>query len=177
LLSRAGRDFVVRLATTDAYPYRQVAESVATQLRQVGIEIRLEPQPAPVLVSKYLVGKQFQLALAAFDVGPDPDQYSLWHSGAPRDSLNFASPLVPRQALIDKDLEDGRSGIDRNARRPAYADFQDLMADAAPAIFLFEPRYTYVVSKRVRGMRTNPVIQPVDRFQYVTDWYVTTRGG
>ena len=176
LLSRAGHDFVVQLATTDAYPYRQVAESVASQLRQIGIEVQVQPQPAPVLVSKYLVGRQYQMALAAFDVGPDPDQYSLWHTGAPKDSLNFASQLVPRQALIDKDLEDGRSSQDRNTRRAAYTDFQDLMEDAAPAIFLFEPRYTYVVSRRVRGLHTNPAIQPVDRFEYVADWFVTTSG-
>jgi uncharacterized protein affecting Mg2+/Co2+ transport len=34
-----------------------------------------------------------------------------------------------------------------------------------------------VVSKRVRGLHTNPVIDPGDRFEYVSDWYVTTQVG
>jgi ABC-type transport system substrate-binding protein len=58
----------------------------------------------------------------------------------------------------------------------AYADFQDLMQDAAPAAFLFEPHYAYLVSNRVRGLRTSAVIEPVDRFQHVAEWYVVTRG-
>jgi hypothetical protein len=27
----------------------------------------------------------------------------------------------------------------------------------------------------VRGLRTNPVIAPVDRFQYAADWYVASK--
>ena len=146
---------------------------LAQQLKQVGIDVHVDRQPASQMVG-LLVGKHFQLALAAFDSGSDPDQYSLWHSGAPKDSLNFAG--MPRQALIDKDLEDGRSQSDRGQRMQAYTDFQQLMGDAAPAIFLYEPHYAYVVSKRVQGVRTNGVVEPVDRFQYVADWYVTTKG-
>jgi peptide/nickel transport system substrate-binding protein len=178
VLSKAGRPFQVGLVTADAYPYRPVAEAVRDQLRLIGVQVQIDPVPASVLVSKYLVGKQYQLALADFENGPDPDQSSLWHSGAPTDSLNFTSEdRLPKQALIDKDLEDGIAKSDVPARRLAYADFQDLMSDAAPAIFLFEPHYTYVVSRRVRGVHTNPVIEPVDRFEYVTDWYAATQGG
>ncbi|HSR23689.1 MAG TPA: ABC transporter substrate-binding protein, partial [Candidatus Eisenbacteria bacterium] len=178
VLSRNGRDFQVHLVTADAPPYKPVAESVRDQLRLIGVQVVIDPVPASVLVSKYLVGKQYQLALADFENGPDPDQSSLWHSGALADSLNFTSAdRLPKQALIDKDLEDGVAKTDLAARRTAYADFQDLMADAAPAIFLFEPHYTYVVSRRVRGVHTNPVIEPIDRFEYVADWYATTQNG
>jgi peptide/nickel transport system substrate-binding protein len=178
VLNKAGRDFQVRLVTADAYPYRPVAEAVRDQLRLVGVQVEIDPVPASVLVSKYLVGKQYQLALADFENGPDPDQSSLWHSGAIADSLNFTSAdRLPKQALIDKDLEDGVAKTDQASRRPSYADFQDLMVDAAPAIFLFEPHYTYVVSRRVRGVHTNPVVEPIDRFEYVTDWYATTQDG
>jgi peptide/nickel transport system substrate-binding protein len=177
VLSRQGRDFQVHLVTADAYPYRPVAEAVRDQLRIIGIQVVIDPVPASVLVSKYLLGKQYQLALADFENGSDPDQSSLWHSGAAADSLNFTSAdRLPKQAFIDKDLEDGVAKTDDAARRTAYADFQDLMSDAAPAIFLFEPHYTYVVSRRVRGVHTNKVIEPIDRFQYVTDWYATTQG-
>jgi peptide/nickel transport system substrate-binding protein len=184
VLEKGGRSFQVHLATTDAYPYKQVAESVQAQLRLIGVQVAIDPVPASVLVSKYLIGKQFQLALADFDIGSDPDQSQLWHSGAASDSLNFTSAdRLPRQALIDKDLEDGIGRVDNGAvktdpasRMVAYADFQDLMADAAPAIFLFEPHYTYVISKRVRGVHTNPVIDPTDRLEYVADWYATNEG-
>ena len=178
ILSRAGREFSVTLVTTDAYPFRQVAEEVSAQLRLIGVQVKLAPSvPASVLVSKYLIGRQYQMALTVLDGGADPDQSTFWHSGQSPDTINFAVDRLPRQALIDKDLEDGVANTDVTTRRSKYEDFQQLMSDAAPAIFLFEPHYTYVVSKRVRGLHTNPVIDPGDRFEYVSDWYVTTQVG
>ena len=58
---------------------------------------------------------------------------------------------------------------------PAYKG-QLQMADAAPAIFLYASRYEYAVSQRVHGVHMNNVIEPADRFQYVTQWYVNTGG-
>ncbi len=174
---RNGHDFSVSLVTADAYPYRQVAESISQQLAKVGVQVTIDAVSASVLVSRYLVGKHFQMALVAFDNGPDPDQFSLWHSSTAQDPLNFASALTPKQALIDKDLEDGRAATNRKTRKAAYSDFQDLMSDAAPAIFLYEPHYEYVVSSRVHGVHTDPVIEPTDRFRYVADWWVGVKQG
>jgi peptide/nickel transport system substrate-binding protein len=171
--NRAGKDFSINLVVAEAYPYQDVADMLAAQLRQVGVDVRIDREPASLMVG-LIVDKRYQLALAAFDNGSDPDQYTLWHSGAGPASLNFAG--MPRQALIDKDLEDGRSAADRSARMQAYEDFQKLIDDAAPAIFLYEPHYAYVVARRVQGVRVNAAIEPADRFQYVTDWYVTTKG-
>jgi peptide/nickel transport system substrate-binding protein len=156
-------------------PWGQVAQAVSAQLKKVGVDARVSSVSAAALVSRYVMPKQFQMALTVFDNGPDPDQYSLWHSGAPADTFNLGGYL-PRQALIDKDLEDGRASSDRKTRKEAYADFQILMAGAVPAIFLVSPHYAYLVATRVRGVRTNPVIEPVDRFQYVAGWSVNPSG-
>jgi peptide/nickel transport system substrate-binding protein len=171
--SRAGKDFTVNLVVAEAYPYQDVADLLSQQLRAIGVDVRLDREPASLMVG-LLVDKRYQMAMAAFDSGSDPDQYTLWHSGAAKSDLNFAG--MPRQALIDKDLEDGRAASDRGTRMLAYDDFQKLMGDAAPAIFLYEPHYAYVVARRVQGVRLNSVIDPADRFEYVADWYVTTKG-
>jgi peptide/nickel transport system substrate-binding protein len=175
LRSKDGKDFVVTVTTVDAFPYSEVAKELSNQLRQIGVELRIDPVPASVLLGR-LLQKQYQLALIGFELGPDPDQYSLWHSDAPKDALNFASPKLLRQALIDKDLEDARAVSDRKARVRLYDDFQSLIADAAPAIFLFQPHYAYVYGHRVHGVRSNPVIEPSDRFQYVSEWWVSKTG-
>jgi len=178
LLQKAGQVLSLSLVTADGYPYLQVADAVAQQLKRVGVEVKVEPVAASDLVSVYLQPKDYQLALAAFDNGPDPDQYSLWHSGAPAGSVNFASALNPDQDLIDKDLEDGRASPwnDRPNREAAYVDFQSLMSASAPAVFLFEPHYIYVVSRRIRGVTIDPVVDPSDRFAHVTSWYVSSAG-
>jgi peptide/nickel transport system substrate-binding protein len=172
--AKNGVPFRVDLVVADSYPNRQVAEAIARQILDVGVQVNVKALPASQLVQSWLLTHKYQMALVHFDVGPDPDQYSLWHSGAEAGTLNFA--YSRGWGLIDKDLEDGRSAVDPPARLAAYIDFQMLMSDLAPAIFLYAGRYDYAVSQRVHGVHMNKVVQPSDRFQYVTDWYVNTTG-
>jgi peptide/nickel transport system substrate-binding protein len=174
LRAKGAVEFKVQLVVAESYPNHQVADGVARQLLDLGIQVDVKAVPASQLLKDYLVHRKYQMALVAFDVGPDPDQYSLWHSGADAASLNFA--YARGWGLIDKDLEDGRAAVDPPARLAAYLDFQMLMADTAPAIFLYSGRYDYAVSQRVHGVHMNKAIEPSDRLQYVTDWYVNTTG-
>ncbi|HXC77329.1 MAG TPA: peptide ABC transporter substrate-binding protein [Candidatus Acidoferrum sp.] len=171
---KGGIPFKVSLVTAGSFPNRQVADAVAQQLLLVGVEADVVPVTSTALVQQYLIGRKYQMALVAIDVGPDPDQYSLWHSGADPNSLNFA--YQRGWGVIDQDLEVGRAAVDQSARLAAYIDFQMLIADAAPAIFLYAPHYDYAVSQRVHGVHLNNVIEPGDRLQYVTQWYVNTGG-
>jgi peptide/nickel transport system substrate-binding protein len=174
--SKGGVPFSLTVEALSLYPYLQVANAVSQQLRRLGVEVKVDPTPPSVLIGSRMVTKDYQMALVPFDMGADPDQFALWHTTTTSSAVNFASPPMPRQALIDKDLEDGRATPDPSARARSYADFQDLMSDAAPGIFLFTPHYAYVMSKRVRGVHTNDVIDSVDRLEYVSDWYVNTKG-
>src|SRR5258706_5172345 len=169
---KVGLPVSVTLVTTNTYPSQQVANAIAQQLHGVGIQVNVKPVSPSDLVGNYLLPHQYAMALVVFDVGPDPDLYSLWHSGADPGTLNFA--YAKGWGLIDKELEDGRAQVEQPARLAAYADFQALIADQAPAIFLYSAHYDYAVSQRVRGVHVNQVIEPGDRFQYVTDWYVNT---
>jgi peptide/nickel transport system substrate-binding protein len=173
--NKAGLALKVTLVVTNSYPNHQIADSVARQLSGIGMQVDVKAVAPPDLVQNYLLGRNYQMALVVFDVGPDPDLFSLWHSGADPGSLNFA--YLKGWGLIDKDLEDGRAAVEQPARLAAYADFQSLIADQAPAIFLYSAHYDYAVSNRVRGIHVNRVIEPEDRFQYVTDWYVNTAAG
>jgi len=166
--------FKVSLVAADSYPNQQIAAAIATQLAEIGVEVDVKPLPASKLLQDNLLTHNYQMALISIDVGPDPDQYSLWHSGIDPASLNFA--YSRGWGLIDKDLEDGRAAVDPASRLNAYIDFQMLMADAAPAIFIYASRYEYAVSQRVHGVHMNKAIEPYERFQYVTDWYVNTTG-
>ncbi|HET7339772.1 MAG TPA: peptide ABC transporter substrate-binding protein [Candidatus Dormibacteraeota bacterium] len=172
--SRKGVPFHVTLVAADSYPNVEIANSISQQLGDVGIQVDVKPVPASKLLQDYLLTHSYEMALISIDVGPDPDQYSLWHSGSDPGSLNFA--YSRGWGLIDKDLEDGRAAVDPQSRLAAYIDFQMLMADAAPAIFIYAARYEYAVSQRVHGVHMNSAIEPFDRFQYVTDWYVNTTG-
>jgi peptide/nickel transport system substrate-binding protein len=174
LRTNKGTPFKVTLVAANSFPNQQVAQEISDQLANLGIEVDVKTVGASELLSSYVLTHSYQMALISIDLGPDPDVYSLWHSGIDPSTLNFA--YSRGWGLIDKDLEDGRSAVDPAARLAAYIDFQMLMADAAPAIFLFASRYEYAISQRVHGVHTNKAIEPYERFEYVTDWYVNTTG-
>jgi peptide/nickel transport system substrate-binding protein len=132
--------------------------------------VQVNVVPVGELLTKFLGARTYQMALAHLDNGADPDQYSFWHSSQRDYPLNFSS--LPRQSFVDKDLEDGRAGPDREARRGSYADLQNLLVDATPALFLYEPHYEYAVSRRFAGIHMKPAIEPTERFQFVTDWFL-----
>jgi peptide/nickel transport system substrate-binding protein len=170
--NKQGQAFRVTLVVTNSFPNQQIAEAIKNQLSAIGVQVDIKAVAPLDLIQNYLIGRNYQMALVVFDVGPDPDLFTLWHSGAEPGTLNFA--YAHGWGLIDKDLEDGRAAVEQPARLAAYADFQALIADQAPAIFLYSAHYDYAVSQRVRGVHMNHVIEPEDRFQYVTDWYVNT---
>jgi peptide/nickel transport system substrate-binding protein len=172
--AKGGQSFKFELVVASPFPNKEVADAVARQLLEIGIEADVKAVSGADLVQKYLIGRNYQAALLAFDVGSDPDLNSVWHSGADSGALNFA--YTRGWGLIDKDLEDGRAAVDQQSRLAAYLDFQSQMADAAPGIFLYSPHYDYAISQRVHGVHMNSVIEPGDRFQYVTQWYVNTSG-
>jgi len=174
LRTKGAQSFKFELVAASKFPNREIADAVARQLLEIGIEADVKSVSASDLVQKYLIGRNYQAALVRLDVGSDPDLNSVWHSGAATGTLNFA--YSRGWGLIDKDLEDGLSSVEQPARLAAYLDFQAQIADQAPAIFLYSPRYDYAISQRVHGVRTNSVIEPEDRFQYVTQWYVNTSG-
>ena len=174
LRTNKGTPFKVTLVAANSYPNQQVAQEISAQLADLGIEVDVKAVGASELLSSYVLTHEYQMALISIDLGPDPDVYSLWHSGIDPSALNFA--YARGWGLIDKDLEDGRAAVDPAARLAAYIDFQMLMADAAPAIFLYASRYEYAISQRVHGVHTNKAIEPFERFEYVTYWYVNTTG-
>jgi peptide/nickel transport system substrate-binding protein len=140
----------------------------------VGIEAHVVPVSAAEMLRKYLKPRTFELALVAFDNGPDPDVFILWHSSAASGTgFNFVS--MRRNAFIDRDLEDGRTTFDRLARRAAYLDFQRLLADELPAVFLYSPRFNYAVDRRVQGIALQAAVEPYDRFGSIDRWHVATR--
>lgn len=91
------------------------------------------------------IPQNFQALLITQNVPSDPDQYSLWHS-TQKNGTNISRVASPR---IDKDLEDGRKITDPETRKQKYQDFQRVLLDQAPAIFLYFPKYEVVYMKKV----------------------------
>lgn len=77
--------------------------------------------------------EDFDTILAYASIPKDPDQYAFWHS---TQSTNVTKINNPK---IDKLLEEGRQIFDVQKRKELYLEFQKILVEETPAIFLTNP--------------------------------------
>ncbi len=82
----------------------------------------------------------FEAVLAFAAIPQDPDQYEFWHSTQTNNITQINDPK------IDKLLEEGRQTFDIQKRKEIYLEFQKILLEESPAIFLSYP-VTYNVDR------------------------------
>lgn len=132
-----GKDEQIVLTATSSL--ETVGEKVVESWNNLGLNTVLRVESG--------IPQNFQALLITQNIPTDPDQYSLWHS-TQKGGTNISRIASPR---IDKDLEDGRKITDPETRKQKYQDFQRILLDQAPAIFLYFPKYEVVYMKKVEG--------------------------
>ena len=125
-------NLTVSIVTTPAL--LSVAEAIAKDWAEVGVTGNVQVSSG--------VPTEYQTLLAIFDVGEDPDQYSIWHST--QTSTNISRYQSPR---IDKLLEDGRVELNIEERKKIYLDFQRFLVEDSPAAFLYHPT-NYTIKRK-----------------------------
>ena len=105
--------------------------------------------------------------------GAELDLYPFWHSSQKIDpGLNLA---VYDNKDADKLLKEARETLDKSVKQKKYEQLQDIIINDSPAIFLYSPDYIYWVSKKVRGIDTEKIVDPAKRFSNVTNWFIKTK--
>ncbi len=117
------------------YDYLNTANIVDKRLKDVGLS-------TTVSLSNLDQPEKFDLLLAYWQIPKDPDQYFFWHSLQTQSNL-----LGYKNVRVDKLLEDGRGTLRVSARKSFYLQFQKIIADDLPAIFLYYP-YTYTIQRK-----------------------------
>ena len=103
----------------------------------------------------------------------DPDPFTLWHSSQKRDpGLNLT---LYGSKETDTLLEDARKTLNPSERIKKYQDFQKLIVEEMPALFLYSPYYLYAHTKKINGFENKIIATPSDRFFNIEHWYIDTR--
>lgn len=150
-----------------------MAQTIAQQLAR--IHIRVEVQPASsAAVSQALTSRQFSAAVFGGNYpNGDPDCLDVWLSTQASTGLNFTGISDP---AIDTALLNARGTSDVEKRRQYYAQFQHEFATQVPAVVLYYPRFLFVASSALRGVKPEPVVDPSDRFLQISSWYLAGAG-
>ena len=128
------------LIISTPFDLSEVAEFVSRSLRDVGVANSVK------LISSAQDMSAFDVMLLPWNIGTDPDQYFFWHSSQIGPGKGNISQY--KNVKIDKLLEDGRIKSSVEERRKLYWDFQKIITDDTPAVFLYIP-YKYHIQKKV----------------------------
>ena len=159
--------------TTSTWPeLAEVAKQIKDQWLEIGVDVQIEMLPTPEL-QQTIKERDYQILLFGEILNLDPDPFSLWHSSQKKDpGLNLA--LYDNKSA-DTLLEDARKTIAPTERMKKYQEFQNLIIEDIPAIFLYSPYYLYAHSKKLKGVENKIIAMPSDRLLNIEKWYVETK--
>ncbi len=179
---RAGPDGVRRNGTqtlaftlsTNNDPVRvAAANEVSKRWQAIGVQVNVQAGGTTALVRDLLEPRSYEAALFSYHTDLDPDPYPAWDSTQTgTGSRNIGSVADPR---FDKLLEQARLNASPVQRTDLYRQFQELFAQEAPALPLYQSEGLYVQKTTVRNAKLQYMDDPGSRFWQVQDWYIKTR--
>ncbi len=162
-----------------------MAEDIQKQLKLVGIEVNLNKVSLQVSVEEYIIPRNFDLLFYGVQTLIDPDRYELFHSSQKsHPGLNISSYVseskrtqvvegkTVKVAAVDDDLNDARRLVDEKTRKKKYADFQSIIAEEVPVVFLFHPEDVYILNHRVKNVSLKGNNSIEKRFSNIADWVI-----
>ena len=151
----------------------KVAEKIKELWEAIGIKVNLKIVETINIQKDIIQPRAYEILLFGQILGKDPDPYPFWHSSqANYPGLNLS---LYSNNEVDKLLESGRQTADETIRQKNYFDFQKILGEDIPAIFLYSLNYTYILPSSIQGIDVDTIHQTSDRFSDINNWYIKTR--
>jgi len=172
ILTKGERKIQIKITTSTWSELTEVAKIIEEQWEALGADITIEVLPTPEL-QQAIKERNYEALLFGTVLNTDPDPFSLWHSSQKRDpGLNLA--LYDNKA-VDTILEEARQTLNPLERANKYDDFQKLVIEDIPAVFLYNSLYIHGQAKKINGSNGNLISLPSDRFINIERWYIETK--
>ena len=113
----------------------EAGNKVINSWKSLGLNVKLRVESG--------IPQNFQALLITQSIPQDPDQYYLWHATQIKTNLSGYD-----SKRVDKALEDGRKIITEEERKEKYFDFQKILLEDAPAVFLYFHKYNIAYLKK-----------------------------
>ena len=121
-----------------SYDYYDAADSIASEIKKTGLKVDIN-------MISYDRPDNFDLLLVFWNLPSNPDQYYFWHST--QIGLKKSNISNYKNVKVDLLLEQGRNTIDLGEREKIYQEFQKIIQDDPPALFLYYP-YVYMIKRK-----------------------------
>ncbi len=163
----------VTLTTVDTEENIKTSELIKNFWENIGIKVNLNIAPVSNIQKRIIKPRNYEMLLFGEILGSDPDLFPFWHSSQNKNPGLNLTDFSNKKA--DALLEQARQTIDINERTTKYKEFQEIISENIPAIFLFQPTYSYPLSKKLKGFELNRINITSDRLLGNEKWHTKTR--
>lgn len=171
--NKDNQELSVKLTTVDQPENTAALGLIKNNWEGLGIKTELEIIPKNKIRKDVLETRNYQMLLFGQIVGSTNDPYPFWHSSQNQNPGLNLSLLANKD--IDRYLDEARAASDPTVQVEALQKFQTKLQESAFAIFLYNPSYSYPVSKKIKGLDSLTRINvPAERFIDITNWYIKT---
>lgn len=150
-----GNKWSAKIDYPNGNPVRfQAAPLFAQQLRDVGLNVELN---APRDAGTHFAGIDFdesELFFAGWSLSIDPDPIGIWRTTEPYNNSRWVSEesmRLMKEGISTKALND------KNYRMQTYIEWQKLINDELPYIFLYSQNDIYAFAKRIQNVKPGPL--------------------
>ena len=167
------KTLTIKVTVPDVPELRQTAELMKTQWAAVGAD--LEPGYVDVnsIQNQNIRPRNYEALLFGLAQGAEPDPYVFWHSSQKRDP-GFNLALYDNNN-VDGLLDDLRRTQDPAAQKDILSKIDGFIQADAPAIFLYNPYYIYLIRDDVMGASIGNITFANQRFAGIEQWYKATK--
>lgn len=160
----------VTITTANGELFEATAEFISQAWSEIGVEVSVALYEQTDLVQAVIRPRDYELLLFGTEVGRALDYYPFWHSSQREDpGLNIAQYA---NITTDAYLEDYRQSSDPVEKEVLLRNFVTEMTTETPAIFLFNPEFTYVTRSDTPLTIPDRLSRPSERFATVATWHI-----
>ncbi|MBD3359853.1 MAG: hypothetical protein GF365_04080 [Candidatus Buchananbacteria bacterium] len=172
-LKKDDQELKITLTTVEQNTQIAAANLIKEFWNSIGVNVELQIIPRDQIEKEIIAPRNYQTLLYGEIIGYDPDPFPFWHSSQrEHPGVNLANYANRK---VDQLLEEARLTNDPTIRQEKYKEFQKLLIEDLPAIFLYTPTYTYPINKKIKGIEIKRIINPFDRFIDIENWYIKTK--
>jgi peptide/nickel transport system substrate-binding protein len=171
---KKGNEYLtLRLTAVNQPENVRAAELLKNALQTIGFKVEINIVSVSSLTNTVLPDREYEALLYGQILNGVVDLYPFWHSS------QLSHPGLNLAGLSDKDadtlLQTARETSDESVRAESYKNFQKILDRETTAIFLYSPKYTYLLPSRIQGFQVERIGIPADRFNNLEDWYIKTK--
>lgn len=158
--------------TADSPDLIQTAELIKKSWTALGAKISVKIYSSNDLYQNIIRTRKYDALLFGQAVGKDRDLYAFWHSSqrnAP--GLNIANYA---NSKVDKLLEEIRTSLDEKTYKEKYTQFENIIKEDLPAVFIYTPDFIYAVPKSIQNVNLGTINTASDRWNNQRVWYIKT---